>query len=599
MVQFPGEKEQPGGINQPNQPPSSLGATHLEPASFVEAAVILLVFTAFAVAIFRRFGLGSVLGLLVAGILIGPHTPGFVVTRDVEAVRKFTELGVVLLLFVIGLEMHPHRLWSLRRSMFGLGTLQILLSGGALALFMHLSEPDWGINFLAGLTLALSSTAFVMQILQERGEIASPHGQTTFAILLMQDLAVVPLLAAVPLLGDAGVMANDKPLFQQILTVILAICLLVASGYYAIPRVLDFLVRHNNREAFFLVALAAVFTAAWAMEKAGLSMALGAFLMGVALSVSRYHLQIQAAIDPHKGLLMSLFFVAVGMSVDVGALAATPWLFLSQVLAIVAIKITVLLGLCLAFGASRQTATRVAFILSQGGEFGFVLFGAAKAMGVLDNDTFVLSVGIISFSMLITPLLVKLGDSLAGHIPVPASSGTFQFSYEGAETRTRALVAGYGRVGHVVGTILTGSQVPYIAFDLSLARVEEFHDLGHPVYYGDVTNADLLVAAQIEKIDLVVMTLDDREAALRAIRLIRGMAPRAIIIARARDLVTSSALMEAGANRAFPELVEASLRLAAEALESLGVAGEDTEMLVRGVRQTDYALVREKDEEED
>jgi glutathione-regulated potassium-efflux system protein KefB len=570
----------------------------LELESFVEAAVVLLVFTAFAVAIFRRFGLGSVLGLLVAGILIGPHTPGFVVTQDVEAVRKFTELGVVLLLFVIGLEMHPHRLWSLRRSMFGLGTLQILLSGSALALFMHLSEPDWGINLLAGLTLALSSTAFVMQILQERGEIASPHGQTTFAILLMQDLAVVPLLAVTPLLSSAGVTTLDQALLHQALIVSIAIAVVVASGYYLIPRILDVLVRQNNREAFFLVALAAVFTAAWAMEKAGLSMALGAFLMGVALSVSRYHLQIQAAIEPHKGLLMSLFFVAVGMSVDVGALAAAPGLFLSQVVVIVAIKIAVLFGLCLAFGATRQTATRVAFILAQGGEFGFVLFGVAKAMGILDNDTFVLSIGIISFSMLITPLLVKLGDALAVCIPVTAipSDGAFQFSTEGAGTSARALVAGYGRVGHVVGTILAGSSVPYIAFDLNSARVDEFHNLGHPVYYGDVTNADLLMAAQIEKIDLVVMTLNDREDALRAIQLIRSLTPRAIIVARARDLVTSSALLQAGANKAFPELVEASLRLAAEALESLGVTGEDTEMLVRGVRRTDYALVREQDD---
>ena len=572
----------------------------MEPKSFVESAVVLLVATALAVAIFRRFGLGSVLGLLVAGILVGPYTPGFVVTEDVEGVRHFTELGVVLLLFVIGLEMHPHRLWSLRRTMFGLGTLQILISGGVIALFMRLSEPDWGMDLLAGLTLALSSTAFVMQILQERGEIASPHGQTTFAILLMQDLAVVPLLALTPILGDVGGLANDKPLVQQVLIVIAAVGLVVASGYYVIPRILDLLARQNNREAFFLVAMAAVFTAAWAMEKAGLSMALGAFLMGVALSVSRYNLQIQAAVDPHKGLLMSLFFVAVGMSVDVGALAASPWLFLGQVITIVIIKIVVLLGLCLAFGETRQTATRVAFILSQGGEFGFVLFGTAKAMGILDDNTFVLSVGIISFSMLITPLLVKMGDILAARIPVATmpEDAAFRFSGKGAETSTRALVAGYGRVGHAVGAILASSGVPYIAFDTEPDRVDEFRRLGHPVYYGDVTNVDLLVAAQIEKIDLVVMTLDDREAALRVTRLIRDLAPRTIIVARARDLVTSGALLQAGANKAFPELVEASLRLAAEALESLGVAGEDTEMLVRGVRRTDYALVREKGDQE-
>jgi len=567
----------------------------MEPKSFVESAVILLIATAFAVAIFRRFGLGSVLGLLVAGILVGPYTPGFTVTSHVDDVRHFTELGVVLLLFIIGLEMHPRRLWSLRRSMFGLGSLQILVSGGFIALFMHLSEPDWGIDILAGLTLALSSTAFVMQILQERGDIASPHGQTTFAILLMQDLAVVPLLALIPILGDVTTHSGDQPIWQQVVIVIAAIALVVATGYYLIPRILDLLARQNNREAFFLVAMASVFSAALAMEEAGMSMALGAFLMGVALSGSRYNMQIQAAIDPHKGLLMSLFFVAVGMSVDIGALASAPLYFLGQVIAIVAIKIAVLYGLCLAFGENRQTATRVAFILSQGGEFGFVLFGAAKAMGILSDQTFILSVGIISFSMLITPLLVKIGDALAARVPVaPQVEESFRFSLEGTESSARVLVAGYGRVGHAVGTILSSSGVPFVALDMDPARVDEFRKLGHPVFYGDAANVDLLVAAHIEKVDLAVITLDDRKAALKATRLIRDLAPHILIVARARDLATSNALLQAGANKAFPEAVEASLRLAAEVLESLGVASENTAMLMRGLRQTDYALVREE-----
>ena len=568
----------------------------MEPKSFVDSAVVLLVATAFAVAIFRRFGLGSVLGLLVAGIFIGPHTPGPTVTEQVEDVRHFTELGVVLLLFVIGLEMHPRRLWSMRRSMFGLGSLQILVSGGVIALYLHLFEPRWGVDLLAGLTLALSSTAFVIQILQERGEIASPHGQTTFAILLMQDLAVVPLLAVVPILADVGTLSGDVPIARQVLTVVIAVGLVITTGYCLIPRVLDLLARQNNREAFFLVALTAVFAAAWAMDKAGMSMALGAFLMGVALSGSRYNLQIQAAIDPHKGLLMSLFFVAVGMSVDIGALAADPLTFLRHVTVIVAIKIAVLFALCLAFGEGRRTAARVAFILAQGGEFGFVLFGAAKAMAVINDSTFVLAIGIISFSMLITPLLVRFGDVLSARIPVAAAlvDETFQFSLAGAEISARVLVAGYGRVGHTVGTILSSSGVPFVAFDMEPARVAEFNRQGHPVYFGDVTNVDLLVAAHIEKVDLVVLTIDDRRAALRATTLIRDLAPHTTIVARARDLATSDALLRAGANKAFPEALEASLRLAAEALESLGVAGEDTDMLVRGVRRTDYALVREE-----
>ena len=251
--------------------------------SFVYSAVLLLVATSIAVAVFRHFGLGSILGLLVAGVFIGPHTPGPSVTTHVEDVRHFTELGVVLLLFLIGLEMQPHRLWSLRRSMFGLGSLQILISGLAIALYLHLFEPRWDIDLLAGLTLALSSTAFVIQILQERGEIASPHGRTAFAVLLMQDLAVVPLLALVPILADVGPLPKEVPLWEQVATVAISVGLLVLAGRYLVPKVLDYLARNNNREAFLLVAMAAVFASAWAMDLVGMSMALGAFLIGMTL----------------------------------------------------------------------------------------------------------------------------------------------------------------------------------------------------------------------------------------------------------------------------------------------------------------------------
>jgi glutathione-regulated potassium-efflux system protein KefB len=568
----------------------------LDPKSFVYSAVLLLVATAIAVAVFRRFGLGSVLGLLVAGILIGPYTPGPSVTSHVEDVRHFTELGVVLLLFLIGLEMQPRRLWALRRSMFGLGSLQILVSGLAIALYLHLFEPRWEIDLLAGLTLALSSTAFVLQILQDRGEIASPHGQTAFAVLLMQDLAVVPLLALMPILADVGPLSGEVPVVRQVAIVLVAVGLVAAAGRYLIPRILDVLARHNNREAFFLTALAAVFASAWAMDQAGMSMALGAFLMGVALSSSRYNVQIQASIEPHKGLLMSLFFVAVGMSLDVGLLAAEPVVFARHLVIIVAIKIAVLFGLCVLFGAVRSTAARVAFLLAQGGEFGFVIFGAAKALAIIDDGTFVLAVGVISLTMLVTPLLVRLGDTVATRFlgGAPQKEARFEFSLAGAESSARALVAGYGRVGHTVGTILKSSGIPFIAFDNSPGRVAEFRAQGHPVYYGDVGDANLLTAAHLEKIDLVVLTIDDRSAALRATKLIRMLAPRSLIVARAKDLSASADLLQAGADKAFPETVEASLRLAAEALQCLGIAAEDTDLLLRGVRRGDYALVQEE-----
>jgi glutathione-regulated potassium-efflux system protein KefB len=317
-------------------------------------------------------------------------------------VRHFTELGVVLLLFLIGLEINPRTLWSMRRQVFGLGSLQILLSGVAIGAYSHFYRGDWQTALLIGFSLALSSTAFVLQLLQERGELSTRFGNTSFAVLLMQDLTIVPLLAIVPILSDLGALSGEVPLWHQIAIVVGMLLLLFVFGRYLIPYTLERLMRANNREAFFLVVMLAVFLAAAAMHYAGLSMALGAFLMGMLLSGSRFSFQIQAHVEPYKGLLMSLFFVAVGMSIDFAALGEQPLLFAQHVLVVMALKIMVLFVLALAFGHDRRVAIRIAFLLSQSGEFGFVLFGAAKALGVIDDQTFVLAIGIISTSMLLT-----------------------------------------------------------------------------------------------------------------------------------------------------------------------------------------------------
>ncbi|MBN2885557.1 MAG: cation:proton antiporter, partial [Chromatiaceae bacterium] len=307
----------------------------MELNSFVLSAIVLLSAAALAVTLFKHLGLGSILGLLVAGIVVGPHSPGPYVTEHVEEVRHFTELGVVLLLFVIGLEMKPRRLWDLRREVFGLGSAQILLSGLAISAYLAIYEPSWRAALLMGLTLALSSTALVMQLLHERGDLNSRHGTTAFAILLMQDLAVVPLLAIVPILSETGTLSASVPLGQQILIVVGMVGVIFIFGRYLVPFALERLLRQNNREAFALVVLLAVFLAAGAMHEAGLSMALGAFMMGMLLSTSRFSFQIQAHIEPFKGLLMSLFFVAVGMSIDLPAIAAEPLLLAQHVAVIV------------------------------------------------------------------------------------------------------------------------------------------------------------------------------------------------------------------------------------------------------------------------
>ena len=566
----------------------------MDPHSFVYSAVLLLVVASIAVAVFRHFGLGSILGLLVTGVIVGPNTPGPFITTEVDSVRQFTEIGVVLLLFLIGLEMKPRRLWDLRHILFGLGSLQIVISALVIAAYFRLFQLAWPTALLIGASFALSSTAIVIQMLRDKGEIASAHGQTAFAILLMQDLAVVPLLAAVPVLSDAGPLLVGLPLWEKIGAAIAMVSLVILGGRYLVPRILDYLARRNHREAFLLTAMAAVFVAALAMDRAGMSMALGAFLMGMMLSTSRYSLQIEATMEPHKGLLMSLFFVAVGMSVDVNSLVQSPVEFGMHILAIITIKIIVLFCLCLGFGTGRSTALRVAFMLSQGGEFGFVVFGAGKALGVIDDRIFLMAIAVISLTMMFTPVLAKLGGRLATWLDDDQTDMNERFLHpaQGGKGDVRVVIAGYGRVGHTVGTILGASGIAYVAFETDAVLVDKWRNEGHPVFFGDITNTELFGNAALRAVELVVLTIDDGPAAIRAATLVRSHAPQVNIVARAHDLVTCDALQQVGVKYALPETLEASLRLAAESLEALGVSTGESEMLLRGVRETDYELVR-------
>lgn len=565
---------------------------HLD--SFIVSALLLLAVTSLAVALFRHLGLGSVLGLLVAGVVVGPHSPGPYVTAHVEDVRHFTELGVVLLLFVIGLEMRPSRLWLLRRDVFGLGTLQILLTGLVITWYVSLVVAFWKTALLIGLTLSLSSTAFVMQLLQERGEVASRHGSGAFAVLLMQDISVVPLLVIVPLLSDTAAISTGIPLWEQWLVLASMFAVLGVFGLRVVPFALEWLARHDNRDAFLLVVLLAVFLAAWAMHEAGISMALGAFVMGMLLSGSQYNLQIRAHVEPYKGLLMSLFFVAVGMSIDLRELAERPFEFVGHTAVLIGIKLVVLLLLALAFGYSRSDSVRITFYLAQAGEFGFVLFGSALVLEVIDEATFITGVGVISLSMLFTPLLVRFGSALACRIE--GSCGESQIVPDEilGSPEQRVLIGGYGRMGHTVATLLQVSGVPFVAFDTAPERVAEGQACGHHVLYGDISDPELLAAAHAERASLVVLTVEHDTVAVRATSHLRNTYPGIPIIARARDLETCARLLDAGATEAFPEAIEASLRLGAKALEMVGAPGDNVDLLIQGVRQKGYELVRDK-----
>jgi glutathione-regulated potassium-efflux system protein KefB len=410
----------------------------------------------------------------------------------------------------------------------------------------------------------------------------------------MQDLSVVPLLALVPLLSDTAPIASGNPLWEQLLILGGMFAVLGVFGLRLVPFALEWLARHDNREAFLLVVLLAVFLAAWAMHKAGVSMTLGAFIMGMLLSGSRYNLQIRAHIEPYRGLLMGLFFVAVGMSINLGELAERAFEFVGHTAVLIGIKLAVLFPLALAFGYSRSDSVRITFFLAQAGEFGFVLFGSALVLEVIEEATFVMGVGTISLSMLVTPLLVRFGNRLAcrleGH-----SNGFRGVPDKILDVPEKlVLIGGYGRMGHTVATLLEASGIPFVAFDTAPERVAQGQAYGHHVLYGDISEPELLAAAHAERASLVVLTIEHCDAALRAVSHLRNTYPRVPVIARARDLEACSRLLETGATQAFPEAIEASLRMGAKALQMVGAPADSVDLLIQGVRERGYELVREE-----
>ena len=563
----------------------------MENSELLNSTLYLFAVATLLVALSKRMGLGSILGLLIAGVIVGPYSPGPVLTDKVDSVRHITEFGVVLLLFVIGLEMQPKKLWNMRKEVFGLGSAQIIFSGFLIFLYCMSYTQSWQVALLIGLTFALSSTAFVMQILQEKGQLYTKIGKSGFSILLMQDLAVVPLLALVPILAQKGELSQNHSLLEEIVIVFVSICTLILLGKFVIPKVLDYLVKHQNREAFFFSIMLSVIFAAWAMEHAGLSMALGAFIMGMMLSSSKYHYQIQAQIEPYKGLLMTMFFIAVGMSIDISAMMHNPLILIQHLIVILGIKIVALFLLMVYMGYSKSTSISVSFLLSQCGEFGFVLFGSAKALGVIEDELFVAAVTIISFSMLLTPLIVSLGNKLA--LKLKKEPLKLESTYVPEESWKGVVIAGYGRVGRLVATMLEHANINFIAFDVDSKRVELGQKEGRQVYYGELSELEFLNKIGLERVSAVIVTVDNHHTTSKIISHIRTLYPVLTILSRTRDMKTRDTLLKHGATWAMPESIEGSLRLAAEFLLTQGMPREEVFEILTYFRKDDYEIIRE------
>jgi glutathione-regulated potassium-efflux system protein KefB len=552
--------------------------------SWVQQALVFLTAAVLFVPLFKRLGLGSVLGYLVAGALIGPS--GLALIGDVEAVLHFSEFGVVLLLFLIGLELQPARLWALRRGVFGLGGLQVLASAlllGGAGLLLGLSGKA---ALVAGLGLSLSSTAFALQLLAEKNELATDHGRAAFGILLFQDLAVIPLLALLPLLG-AG--AAAAPGWLPALRMVGVLTAAVVAGRYLLRPLFKLVAGAHSQELFTATALLVVLGTGVGVNQVGLSMELGAFLAGVLLAGSEFQHELEADLAPFKGLLLGLFFLAVGMSVNLGLVAARPLEVLALVLGLVLLKALVLYALGRWRLGSRLEGADLAVVISQGGEFAFVLFSLAVAQQVMSRAHADLLVAVVSLSMAVTPLLYLAHERLLR--PRLRRREPRAFDVAASEDHP-VIIAGMGRVGQVVARVLAAKRVGFTAMDASSEHIDFLRRFGTvQVFYGDASRLDLLRAARADKARVLVVAVDDVAASLRIVRTVKQHFPRLALIARARNRQHAYALLDLGVLHVMRETFAASLEMTQEVLEELDYPYSETREALERFRELDEAML--------
>ncbi len=543
--------------------------------------VALLAAGVIAVPIFRRLGLGSVLGYLAAGLAVGPFGLGIV--HEPTAVLHAAELGVVLFLFIVGLEMEPSRLWALRKQIFGLGVLQVGLCGALLTLVGILLGFAPAVAFVAGMGFVLTSTAIVMQLLSERGELQSPGGQKVVSILLLEDLAIVPLLAVIALMSPAA--AGEADMWSRWISVGVAAISVVAvvfAGRYVLNPVFKLLADSRAREVMTAAALLVVLGAALVMELGGLSMAMGAFMAGVLLSTSTFKHQLEADVEPFRGLLLGLFFLAVGMSLDLNVVAANWQTVVLTVLAYMLVKGAAIYFLARVLGTSNALGLERAVLMAQGGEFAFVLYTTATAGGVLSAELNALFTATVIISMVLTPFSVMALKLL----PAPPQSFDGVEKVDG-QMQGEVLVIGFGRFGQIASQplIAKGHRVSIIDNDTEMIRAAG--QFGMKVYYGDGTRLDILHAAGAEHAAMILVCVDDKQAATRIVELVKSEFPLAKVHARAFDRGHAIELVKLGADYQMREMFESALVFGARTLRELGSEEDEIADIIDGVRERD------------
>ncbi len=544
-----------------------------------------------AVPLAKALGLGSIIGYLAAGIAIGPWGLGLV--SNVQDILHFAEFGVVLMLFLVGLELQPSRLWAMRRPIFGTGSAQVLGCAAVLFAAGWLAGLPWRISLVAALGLALSSTAIALQVLAERNLMRTSSGRAGFSILLFQDVAAIPILALLPLLGTAAGAGDEHSageVLLEALKIVGVIGAIVLGGRLLLRPLLRWIAKSRTPEILTAASLLLVVGIAYLMVMVGLSMALGAFLAGVLLADSEYRSELEADIEPFKGLLLGLFFIAVGMSIDFGVIMRSPWLMAGILLGFLALKAVVIYTLAKVAGVPYQERPVFTLLLAQGGEFAFVVFQAAAGAQVFSAETASLLIGAVALSMLISPLLLVLVDRalLRRYAQLKPAAPPEQEISEPQEAPV--IIAGFGRYGQIVARVMLAQGIPTTVLDHSVEILEIARAFGYRVFYGDATRLDLLRIAGAEHARVLVVAVDDPEQSLKIVTLARKHFPQLQLVARARDLTHWNALRDLGVTLVQRELFESSLESARTVLELMGQSPTRAQEMTRRFREHNIAL---------
>ncbi len=548
---------------------------------YLSAAVI-------AVPLAKRLGLGSILGYLIAGVAIGPW--GLRLINNVSDILHFAEFGVVLLLFLIGLELHPRRLWEMRRPIFGMGGLQVLATTLALFLLILLLGLPWHAALVIAMGLSLSSTAIALQTLKEKSLLSTKAGNSVFSILLFQDIAVIPMLALIPILGETLVHTGD-PLTGIMKAVAVIFCIII-GGHYLIRPIFRYIAATGLREIFTAFSLLLVIGISLLMQAVDMSMALGAFLAGVLLAESEYRHELEVEIEPFKGLLLGLFFISVGMSIDFGQLLAQPLLIFTLVVGLVAVKLLVLVGITFNGIIPEGQRGIFVFLLCQGGEFAFVLFSVAQSSGALDAELVSLLFVVVALSMMSTPLLLLINEKVLhprfirlGHTP-PVDEPI-------EESDNPVIIAGFGQFGRSIGRLLHANGIATTVLDHNPEQIESARRFGYRIYFGDASRLDILRAAGAEQAKLLIVTVDNPDMAIEIVDLAQAYFPNLQILSRVKNIAHAAELVKREITLFRYETTDSALRLGEDALKSLGFGAYQAKLMANNFRDYEDALLQE------